>query len=65
MKNLIISFLSLAIGLTIGILIINNKLDITNRIVLLLILILAIALLIAVLYRNYNLKNNKKSPGSN
>ncbi|MBG9692579.1 hypothetical protein ACE1MS_09505 [Lysinibacillus sp. fkY74-1] len=60
MKNFIISFLSLVMGLTIGILIINNnKLDTTNRVVLLLILILGIALLIMILYRNYKFKFGK------
>ena len=65
MKNFIFSFLSFVSGLTIGILILNNKLDTNNRIVLLLILITAIAFLIVVLYIGYNMKSNKKSPGTN
>lgn len=60
MKNFLSGLLSLVIGLTVGILIINNnKLDTTNRVVLLLILILAIALLITILYRNYKFKFGK------
>ncbi|WP_144788234.1 hypothetical protein [Lysinibacillus fusiformis] len=59
MKNFLISFLSIVIGVTVGTLIINyNKIDITNRVVLFLILILGIALLIILLYLYYKNKSD-------
>jgi len=53
------TFLGIVIGLTTGILIINNELDLTTRIFLIVILILAIIMLIALLYRNYKVKLGK------
>ncbi|MCG7435269.1 hypothetical protein [Lysinibacillus fusiformis] len=59
MANFINYFLSLVIGLTAGILIINNPLNLTNRVFLLLILLLATGLLIMALYRNHRIKLKK------
>jgi len=59
MANFFMTFLGIVIGLTTGILIINNELDLTTRIFLIVILILAIIMLIALLYRNYKVKLGK------
>lgn len=59
MENLINFFLSLVIGLTAGILVVNNPLNITNRVFLLLILLLATGLLMMAPYRNHRIKLKK------
>lgn len=59
MENFINFFLSLVIGLTAGILIVNNPLNITNRVFLLLILLLVTGLLMMGLYRNHRIKLKK------
>ncbi|TQR26831.1 hypothetical protein C7Y47_24170 [Lysinibacillus sphaericus] len=59
MTNFLMTLLGIVIGLTTGFLIINNELDLTTRIFLIVILILATILLIALLYRNYKVKLEK------
>lgn len=59
MINFLMTFLGVVIGLTTGVLIINNELDLTTRIFLIVILILAAIMLIALLYRNYKVKLEK------
>lgn len=49
-------FLGIMIGLTTGFLIINNEIELTTSIFLIVFLILAVLMLMALLYKNYKVK---------
>ncbi|CAM5381775.1 hypothetical protein LSPH24S_03988 [Lysinibacillus sphaericus] len=54
--NFFMMFLGIMIGLTTGFLIINNEIEVTTSIFLIVFLILAVLMLIALLYKNYKVK---------
>lgn len=54
--NFFMMFLGIMIGLTTGFLIINNEIEVTTSIFLIVFLILAVLMLMALLYKNYKVK---------